>query len=131
MLKYYSSIDVFSKSLNAEEIENILNIKFDEKREIGQPRTKKTILKYTENVWILKSHTDPNIPLKNHLENLFEKIGPNIKNFSQLVNNCEVQCSCIIEGDEEDGNPEINFPSNLIKKLSLINASIDVDLYIY
>ena len=131
MLKFYSSIDVFSKSLNAEEIENILNIKFDEKSEIGQPRTKKTILKFTENIWTLKSNTDPNIPLKNHIENLFEKIGPNIKNFPQLGNNCEVQCSCIIDGDEDDGNPEINFPSNLIKKLSLINASIDVDLYIY
>jgi len=131
MLKFYSSIDVFSKSLDAEEIGNILKIKFDEKREIGQLRAKNSILKYAENVWKLKSNTDPNLPLDNHIENLFEKIGPNIKNFTQLENNCEVQCSCIIEGDEEDGNPEINFPSNLIKKLSLINASIDVDLYIY
>jgi len=132
MIKYYSSIRVLSKSLNAEEIGNILSIKFDEKREIGQPRTKKTILKFTENVWILKSNTDPNLPLENHIENLFEKIGPEIKNFSQLEEkNCEVVCQCIIEGDyEEDGYPEIYFSPNLIKNLSLINASIDVDLYI-
>ena len=130
MLKYYASIDVFSKSLNAENIENILNIKYDEKREIGQPRAKKTILKYTENIWKLKSNTDPNLPLEHHIENLLERIGPNIKNFSQLGDNCEVQCSCIIEGEEEDGTPEIGFPSSLIQKLSLLNASIDVDLYI-
>jgi hypothetical protein len=132
MLKYYSSIRVLSKSLNAEEIENILNIKFDEKREIGQPRTIKTILKFNENIWILKSNTDANLPLENHIESLFDKIGPEIKRFSQLEeNDCRVVCQCIIEGNsEEDGYPEINFSPNLIKKLSIINASIDVDLYI-
>ncbi len=132
MLKYYSSIRVLSKALTAEDIENILNIKFDEKREIGQPRTIKTILKFNENIWILKSNTEANLPLENHIENLFEKIGPEIKNFPKLdENNCEVVCQCIIEGNsEEDGYPEIYFSPNLIKKLSIINASIDVDIYI-
>ena len=129
MLKYFSSIKVFSKSLSAEEIENILNVKFDEKRKIGDPRSK-SILTFSENVWILKSSISPDLPLSDHVENLFEKIGPEIKNFPKIENTCEVECSCIIEGNEEDGSPEINFPPGLIKKLSLINAGIDVDMYL-
>jgi len=132
MFKYSSSIYVSSKLIKAEDIEKILNIKFDEKREIGQPFGKIGKLKFDENYWILKSDTAQDLPLENHINNLFEKIGSNIKNFALLGKNCEVQCSCYIKGDNEveDYNPEINLTSDLIKKLSLINASIDVDLYI-
>jgi hypothetical protein len=129
MLKYFSSINIFSKSLSAEEIENILNVKFDEERKMGYPRSK-SILTYSENAWILNSSISPDLPFSAHIESLLEKIEPKIKNFSKIENNCEVECQCIIEGNEEDGSPEINIPPHLIKKLSFINAGIDVDIYI-
>ena len=61
---------------------------------------------------------------------MLKQIRPKINNLLPLNDNCEVICQCVVERNEEDGSPEINFQSNLIKDLSSINASLDVDIYI-
>lgn len=132
MIKYIANLSVFSKELTAEDIEDILSIKADKKKKMGDKRIEyeKCILRNEENIWVLTSKIDPSLPLSEQIESLFKRIRPKIKNFSLIEKKCEVVFDCIVEGDLDDGNPELNFPTRLIKDFSLINASLDIDLYL-
>jgi hypothetical protein len=130
MLEYYASIRVFSKSCNAEEIGKILKIDFDEKKIMGEPRSKGSILKWEKNVWILTSGVPQSSTLEDHIEKLLEKIESKKEYFSLLGSDCKVGCQCYIDGDQEEVRPEISLPSALIKGLAAINAYLDIDMYI-
>jgi Domain of unknown function (DUF4279) len=133
MFRYSSSINVLSKSKTVEQISEILNMKSDDQKKNRKNELIDTTKKNEDNVWVLKSSTDPSLPIENQIEDLFLKIKNNKKNFRLLYNDCKVKCSCIIEGDkgnEEDYNPEIGFPPNLIKDLSDINADLEIELFL-
>ncbi len=81
------------------------------------------------NGWKLQSELDKSEDLEKHVMFLLNKIRPIKHNFLRFSINYEPILSCVVyiyDGDR----PPLNFSQEIIKELSEINASIDVDLYI-
>jgi Domain of unknown function (DUF4279) len=129
MLEYKSNIVIGSRSLSAEQISEILKINYDEKKDIGDPRYIELYPTCKENIWIIKSSADLYLPLSHHIENLLERIGTKIENFSKLGKDCHLCCQCYIDGAAND-RPNIVLSANQIKSLSLICADLDIDAYL-
>lgn len=131
MILHEVSFRIYSKIFSIKQIEQIIGIKCDEKKEIGDIRVanKKCLLKFDENVWILKSSVENSRPISFHLIDLINRVKSKTREFSQLKN-CDVMFECIINGDEGDGMPEINIPNKIIIDIATLNASLDIDLYL-
>jgi hypothetical protein len=84
------------------------------------------------NRWILTSGVDTHADFETQLNDLLEKIIPNLNQFALLPQNCYIELSIILYmySGSEASIPAIHFTTSQQKMIEKIQATIDIDLYI-
>jgi hypothetical protein len=78
-----------------------------------------------ENGWELKSSTNGEAQLQQHVARLPDKISPVANTLKELSGSCIVQISCVVYAEAP---PPLNFPADLISRMAAVNAALDIDL---
>ncbi len=121
-----ANLSIFTKSYTPEELNKIIGINADKIMHCGEARSKGSSMKWEENVWVITSTKKESNILSEHIRELLDRIKPFSDKLLKLQN-CEIQFDCIIEGDE---NPELSFSNDLMRDISNLNASLDIDMYV-
>jgi len=66
------------------------------------------------------------VPMEEQVIRLLDELSPHANAISRLSEEDEVELSCVIYSSE---TPSLNFPKQLISKISALGASLDIDLY--
>jgi hypothetical protein len=126
MSNTHVSLRVMSETVLPVEITARLGFEPDHAWVKGDVR-KGTKLSEVENGWELKSSTNGEAQLQQHVARLLDKISPVANNLKELSGSCSVQISCVVYAEAP---PPLNFPADLISRMAAVNASLDIDLYI-
>ena len=85
--------------------------------------------RYQENGWELSSSLPTSSDIKQHTAALIHKIESHIDKFQDLPKDIEIELSCVVYSYGGD-RPAIFFEKEVIRLLGVINAEIDIDLYV-
>jgi hypothetical protein len=128
MNQYYTKLGIYSEKYSAEDINNILGVKFDKCWVMGMPRSARSdVIFFEKHAWFIVSEMSYDTTLDCQIENIFERIKPSVDKLKDLFSECEIVFNCSVEGDE---NPILNFPHKIIEMMNSIQASLDIDLLI-
>lgn len=128
MIKYNAKIGIYSTKFSADEISNILGIRYDVSWVKDAPRSaRSSTIKFEQHGWFLLSNLASEEPLNAHITQLLERFKPYKEQLTKISDDCVVYMNCDIEGDE---NPELFFDEKNIKELAEIQASLDIDAFI-
>lgn len=92
---------------------------------IGKKNPQKIINR--ENLWILDSELSKKSSLEDHLKQLLNKVKPYRQNFIELAQKYKLELNCAVYYYE--ANPGIFLESDIIKEVSELNASLNLDIY--
>lgn len=84
---------------------------------------------FKNNGWELSSGLNKSVDLKTHVGTLLDNITPFKKNFVKVCSEYPPDLICVVYSYGGD-RPAIVFERDIIKELTELNASIDVDLYV-
>lgn len=121
--------DFSPEDLEPEEITTALGIVPTETWKVGDLISKKATFHHKQNGWSLKSKLEDSATLEDHVESVLEQLKPS---WQPLVKMCtryytEIECVIYVFGDD---SPAIHFNRETLKRISELNAEIDIDLYI-
>jgi hypothetical protein len=84
---------------------------------------------YKDNGWTIGSGLGKSIDLETHVKTLLDKIVLIRENFIKVCTKYHPDLVCVIHSYGGD-RPAIPFDREIIKELAVLNASIDIDLYV-
>ena len=111
-----------------DEISNLLKLTPTKIYRIGELRIPQSILRNRTNGWKLKSSLSQST-IEEQVEHLLEQIRPCYEIITELGKKYEIEISCHVHCGVHI--PAIHFNNNIIKQLAQLNASIDVDIYVF
>lgn len=122
-------IDYNSEDLEPEEITAVIGIVPTKTWKVGDLISKGATLRHKQNGWSLKSKLEDSATLEDHVESVLERLKPS---WQHLVKMCtryytEIECIIYVYGDD---SPAIHFNRETLKRISELNAEIDIDLYV-
>ena len=119
---------ILSESLEPKRIQQAVDLEPDKSWKRGDVR-KPTLLRERENGWLLESKNVLEYDLEEHLSYIKKTIGGREKVIKELMENqgCEIQVSCVFYCKTP---PELNIRNELVTWLSIIGASLDIDVNI-
>jgi hypothetical protein len=109
-----------------QQITNMVGLACDKSWLIGDKRGK-TIIVEQNNGWVLNSSLPKSASLEAHVENLLKRLSPYADKIQKFAEHDNVEFSCVIYATTP---PALNFSNAVIQKISLLGASLDVDLYL-
>jgi len=89
----------------------------------------RTLIRYKQNGWKVFSSLSKFQTLREHVDSLLGVIVPISDRFRTLPPNCQIELTCCLYIYHE--MPEISLDGLTLKKLSELNAGIDIDLYYF
>jgi hypothetical protein len=107
-------------------ISETLGVTCDKCWRIGDRRSI-TIIKETNNGWILSSGLEENFLFDVQVKSLLQRITPFKEKMRTYLIEDNIEISCVIYSESA---PALNFDKGLISELSSFGASLDIDLYI-
>jgi hypothetical protein len=124
--KHYVNIRILDEEVLPEQMTEEIGINPSKSWHKGDIRPK-TCIKEKNNGWELQSCLAHEAPLVEHIDYLLSVIKPVHKQFQNLTQKYYAQLSCIVYFDEE--LPELSFDKYLLKQLTDLNLSLDIDIY--
>lgn len=118
-------LKILSKCLSPEDMGNIIGLKVDKSWRIGDFRGKTKIQERMNGV-VIGSRLDKSEELENHILDLFNRISGHEKSIKALSSDNSVELSCAVYAEVV---PALYFEKEVIRKISEIGASFDIDLY--
>jgi len=82
-----------------------------------------------QNSWEIKSELPESESLENHIEEIINKIRPNIESFIKICNQYQSGLLCAIDIYDRK-EPPLYFDEKIISFLGKLNASLDIDQYL-
>jgi hypothetical protein len=127
--EFYAKPGIFSSTLTPDRINSMLGIKCDKGYLTGDRRGG-TIIREKENSWIIYSRVPRDFPLKDHIEDILERVAPVANKIRKITDqpDTEVELGCVIHAIKE---PPLFFSREQVSILCEMGASIDVDLYFW
>ena len=114
-----------------EEITSILGIMPTKTWKIGDLISPRGRRYYEFNGWRLQSELQDSAELEEHVVSVLTKLQPSRKALIELCSQYDSEISCVIYASDRDEQvPAIHFEPSIVKKISELNAAIDVDMYL-
>lgn len=109
-----------------EEITTLVGLMCDRSWHIGDKRSK-TVISEITNGWILNSGLPKSASLETHIQELLERLTPHASKIQTLSHQASVELSIVVYASTP---PALNFDKTVIRLLSQLGASLDIDLYV-
>ena len=90
-------------------------------------RRGRTLIIEKENGWSLDSGLPESESLENHCRALLERLSGHYAEIRKVSESDSVELSCVLYSDSP---PALNFERSVMEAVSLLGASLDIDLYI-
>ena len=119
-------LKIISNRQTPEQITDTVGLTCDKSWRIGDKRGK-TIIVEKNNGWVLNSSLPKSASLEAHVENLLERLSPCAAKIQMFAEHDDVEFSCVIYAATP---PALNFSKVVVQNISLLGASLDVDLYL-
>jgi hypothetical protein len=112
-----------------EEITQLLNICPTQIWRRGEPVTSRAKNVHKNNGWLLASPCDPvGSSIESQIDSLFSVVAPHADTFAKLPVGTNVELYCVMYvADYRE--PIIIFPSDTVKMLAKLGASVGIDIY--
>jgi len=119
-------LKIISNRQTPEQITDTVGLACDKFWRIGDKRGK-TIIVEKNNGWVLNSSLPKSASLEAHIESLLERLSPFATKIHMFAEHDVVEFSCVIYAANP---PALNFSKEVVQNISLLGASLDVDLFL-
>lgn len=125
-MQVFVKLQVTSNKMDAIGIEASLKIKPDTIWSVGDVR-KNTIIQEKNNGWAIECRVDDCESVEEPLSLILDRLAQNISAFNVLSDDCEILLRCAVYSEEV---PSFYITNECLKRISLMNADLDFDLYL-
>ncbi len=122
----FVQLKILSNLLLPKEIDSYVGVISDQSWKAGDYR-KNTRITEKSNGWVLNSGLGKQERLISHINKLLERIYPYREKLKFLSQNNTIEFSCVVYSEEV---PPLYFEKDIIEQLSMIGATLDIDLYV-
>ncbi len=122
----FVQLKILSNQLLPEEIDSCVGMTSDWSWMAGDYRKNTRIIEKS-NGWVLNSGLGKQEQLISHINKLLERVYPYREKLKLLSQNYTIEFSCAIYSEEA---PPLYFEKGIIEQLSMIGATLDIDLYV-
>lgn len=127
--KIYVSFILVDVNLDVDDITKTLKIAPSRTWRTGD-LVGKSIIRKKNSGWELQSSLPDTASFPEHIDNILEQLEPCMQDCQSFCLRYYAEISCVIESYGGD-RPEIHLNKDVMQLISKLNASIDVDLYIF
>lgn len=127
--QYIVSLGIYSKTLSATDVTDILETQPSITREKGTPvnrRVPNSLIRQ-ESMWLLYSEVGDEEPFDVHIERFICFIEEKLKEFEQLIQHCSLEIACSFFTVSCQGG--LTLDAALLKRLTVLPINIVIDLY--
>ena len=125
-MEIFVSLSITSREMTADEIVANIGMAGDRLWGVGDIRMG-TSIKESRNGWKIESHREMCDDIEPAIQSLLDRTIGYEKKFDFLGDRCEALVRCVIYSKE---TPALYVHADLIKRISLLNASLDFDLFL-
>ena len=121
----FVKLKIISDELTKSDITSLIGLEGDYAWSKGEYR-KNTKIKEKRHGWAIESQINKGLDINSHLRALLDRTLGYEDKIEQLLPKAEILVSCAVYFEE---TPSLYFDADLIKRMSLIGADFDIDLY--